>query len=399
MTAAAKRLTARSVDTIKTPGRHSDGGNLYLNVTASGARSWVFLYVVKGRQREMGLGPTRDVSLVEARDLASQHRRSIRAGIDPLDERRTVAAKPTFGSFTEQHIAGMEGGWRNPKHRAQWRNTLATYAVGLRDRPVDQVSTADVLAVLKPIWLTKPETASRVRGRIQAILDAAKAAGLRSGDNPAAWRGHLDNLLPKRSRLSRGHHAAMGIDATPGFLVELRQAEGVSPRALEFTILTVARSGESLGARWSEVDLERRVWTVPAIRMKGGVEHRVPLSDRVVEILEGMAALRCSEFVFSGSKRDAPLSNMALAMTLRRLGADVTAHGFRSTFRDWASERTSFPHEVCEAALAHAIGNKTEAAYRRGDLFEKRRLLMAAWATFVTVPARDDVVVAFGAQA
>ena len=281
----------------------------------------------------------------------------------------------------------MEAGWRNPKHRAQWRSTLKTYTGALKDMPVDQVATADVLGVLKPIWSTKPETASRVRGRIEAVLDAAKAAGLRTGDNPAAWRGHLDNLLPKRASLSRGHHAAMPIDETPGFFGKLRQAKGISPRALEFTILTAARSGEVLGARWPEIDLERRLWTVPADRMKGGREHRVPLTDRAVAILEEMALVRLGEFVFTGSKLDGPLSNMALAMTLRRLDrAEVTAHGFRSTFRDWASERTSAPHEVCEMALAHAIADKTEAAYRRGDLFEKRRALMTAWAIFLDQP-------------
>ena len=383
MAARAKPLTARSVETIKAAGRHADGGNLYLNVTTSGARSWVFLYVVKGRQREMGLGPARDVTLAEARELASRHRRSIRAGIDPLETKKIDAGKPTFGSFAEAHIASMEVGWRNPKHRAQWRSTLKTYAASMSALTVDRVTTADVLGVLKPIWSKKPETASRVRGRIEAVLDAAKAAGHRTGDNPAAWRGHLDNLLPKRTKASRGHHAAMSINDLPAFITKLRQAEGASPRALEFTILTAARSGESLGARWAEIDLERRVWTVPALRMKAGVEHRVPLTDRVVEILEDMAQVRVSAFVFPGAKRDAPLSNMALAMTLRRLGAaGVTAHGFRSTFRDWASERTSFPGDVAEMALAHTISDKTEAAYRRGDLFEKRRNMMDAWAGF-----------------
>lgn len=284
--AAAKRLTARQVETIKTPGRHADGGNLYLNVTATGARSWIFLWSRAGRQREMGLGPARDVTLAEARDLASQHRRAILAGHDPLELRKASAPKPTFGIYAEKHIASMEAGWSNPKHRAQWRSTLATYAAQLKVMPVDTVATADVLAVLKPIWATKPETASRVRGGIEAVLDAAKAAGLRTGDNPAAWRGHLDNLLPARSRLSRGHHAAMPIDDTPAFLAKLREAEGMSARALEFTILTAARSGEALGARWDEIDLERRIWTLPAERMKGGREHRVPLVDRAVEILQ-----------------------------------------------------------------------------------------------------------------
>ena len=382
--ARAKSLTARQVETIKAPGRHADGGNLYLNVTTSGARSWVFMYTRSGRQREMGLGPARDVSLAEARDIALQHRRTIRSGFDPLEIRKAQVDKPSFGTFAENHIAAMEAGWRNPKHRAQWRSTLKTHAAGLRDLPVDRIETADVLACLTPIWSKKPETAARVRGRIEAVLDAAKAKGFRSGDNPAAWRGHLDNLLPKRSSLSRGHHAAMPINDMPAFIAELRQAKGVSPRALEFTILTAARSGEVLGARWPEIDIERKLWTVPAARMKGGREHRVPLSDPAKAILEELAATRNGEFVFPGSKRDTALSNMSLAMTLRRLGrGEVTAHGFRSTFRDWASERTSTPHEVCEMALAHAVADKTEAAYRRGDLFQKRRALMDAWACFL----------------
>ena len=398
MAGRAKPLTARQVETLKAPGRHADGGNLYLNVTASGAKSWVFMWTRDKRQREMGLGPARDVSLVEARDLAAKHRRTIRDMGDPLELRKTEIIRPTFGAYAKDHIASMEAGWRNSKHRAQWRSTLRTYAAPLKDLPVDLVTTADVLAVLKPIWAVKPETASRVRGRIEAVLDAAKAAGLRTGDNPAAWRGHLDNLLPARSRLSRGHHAAMPIDDAPAFLVKVRDAAGVSPRALEFTILTAARSGEALGARWSEIDLEKRIWTVPAGRMKGGREHRVPLAERAMAILAEMALARTNDFVFPGSKRDAPLSNMAPAMTLRRLSAKVTAHGFRSTFRDWVGERTSFPGDVAEMALAHAVADKTEAAYRRGDLFEKRRALMAEWARFldrphslvVSLPARQS---------
>ena len=392
MAGRAKGLTARQVETIKTPGRHADGGNLYLNVTATGARSWVFLYARQGRQREMGLGPARDVSLVEARDLASRHRRTIRDGGDPLEVRKVDAAKPTFGVFAEQHISAMEAGWRNEKHVAQWRSTIKVYAANLKDLTIDRVDTSDVLAALKPIWIEKPETASRVRGRIEAILDGAKAAGFRSGDNPATWRGHLDKLLPKRSTLSRGHHAALAIDAAPGFMDRLRKADGVSVRALAFTILTAARSGESLGARWDEIDLDKAVWTVPAARMKGGREHRVPLTDAAIEILHAMAAFRHGDFVFPGSKRDAPLSNMALAMTLRRLEVEVTVHGFRSTFRDWASERTSFPPDVVEMALAHTIANKVEAAYRRGDLFDKRRTLMDAWAGFLSQVSRSSVV-------
>lgn len=382
--ARAKPLTARQVDTTKTPGRHADGGNLYLVVSQTGARSWTFMWSRDGKTREMGLGPARDVSLAEARDLASQHRRAIRAGINPLEARKIEVAKPTFNAFADMFIAQMEAGWRNEKHRAQWRSTLAAYADSLNNLPVDQVATADVLAVLKPIWATKPETASRVRGRIESVLDAAKAAGHRTGDNPAAWRGHLDQLLPKRSKLARGRHAAMTIDEAPAFMVELRDANGISARALEFTVLAAARSGEVFGARWPEMDLQGKVWTIPAVRMKGGREHRVPLCERAIAILTEMEKVRVSEFVFPGMKHDAGLSPMSLRVVLGRLGrSEVTVHGFRSVFRDWASERTNASHEVCEMALAHAIPSKTEAAYRRGDLFEKRRDLMEAWANFL----------------
>ena len=384
MARQANRLSARSVASIKSPGRHADGGNLYLAVTESGARSWVFMYVIRGRQREMGLGPARDVSLAEARDLATQHRRSIRAGVDPLEARRVEVDRPSFGAFAEEHIASMEASWRNPKHRAQWRSTLATYAAPLAKLRVDVVSTADVLAVLKPIWSTKAETASRLRGRIESVLDAAKAAGHRTGDNPAAWRGHLDQILPKRSKGSRGHHPAMSIDDMPAFMLKLRQAKGVAARALEFTILAAARTSETLEAPWSETSADQKLWTLPAKRMKAERDHRVPLTDRAVEILDEMAAVRVNDFVFPGSKTGRPLSNMSMEMVLRRLGRDdVTVHGFRSTFKDWASERTHFPNELSEMALAHAIGDQTEAAYRRGDLFDKRRALMDAWAHFL----------------
>lgn len=394
MARQANRLSARSVASIKAPGRHADGGNLYLAVTESGASSWVFMYVMRGRQREMGLGPARDVSLAEARELASKHRRSIRAGTDPLEARRVDLAKPTFGAVAEEHIASMEASWRNLKHRAQWRSTLLTYAAPLATLPVDAVSTANVLAVLKPIWATKAETASRVRGRIEAILDAAKAAGHCTGDNPAAWRGHLDQILPKRSKGSRGHHSAMTIDEMPAFMLKLRQAKGVAARALEFAILAAARTSETLEAQWSETSADRKLWTIPAPRMKAGRNHRVPLTDRAAEILDEMTALRVNDFVFPGSKPGRPLSNMSMEMVLRRLARDdVTVHGFRSTFKDWASERTHFPNEMSEMALAHAIGDQTEAAYRRGDLFDKRRALMDAWAEFLFASKDDSRVV------
>ena len=340
----------------------------------------------------MGLGPARDVSLAKARDLAGQYRQSLRDGIDPLRARKAAVVAPSFGKYAEDLIASMESAWRNEKHRAQWRSTLTTYAAPLRNISVDKVTTEDVLGVLKPIWTSKPETAARVRGRIETVLNAAKSRGFRSGDNPAAWTGHLKNLLPGRTKLSRGHHAAMAIDDTPAFMALLRKASGSSPRALEFTILTAARSGETLGAAWTEIDVKRRIWIIPPSRMKAGIEHRVPLVDRTLEILEEMRTAQRSEFIFPGAKRRRPLSNMALDMTLRRLGANVTTHGFRSTFRDWASERTSFPPDVAEMALAHTVRDKTEAAYRRGDLFEKRVSLMKAWCLYLSQESSGNVV-------
>ena len=374
------RLNARVAQTITAPGRHADGGNLYLNVTATGARSWVLLYKLGGRQREMGLGSARDVPLARARELAASYRQALAGGRDPLMV-RNAGKRITFGEASDQYIDAMSSQWRNPKHVAQWRMTLREYAGPIRAIPVDAVTTEDVLGVLKPIWTTKPETAGRVRGRIERVLDWAAVKKLRSGENPARWRGHLDHLLPKRQRLSR-HHRAMPIDDVPVFMERLAEAPGLAARGLGFLILTAARSNEVLGARWPEIDFARRLWTIPAARMKATREHRVPLPDRAVAILREMAAARQSEFVFQGDKPKRPLSTMAFAMLLRRMGVDATTHGFRSSFKDWATERTSFPHELSEMALAHAIKDKTEAAYRRGDLLEKRRQLMTAWARF-----------------
>ena len=379
----AKRLNARSVETIKEPGRHADGGNLYLNVTPSGSRSWVFLYKVNGRQREMGLGPLRDVGLARARELASQHRQALLSGADPLQQRRVAVVKPTFGSFAEELIETMRSGWRSPKHLLEWRRTITVDVKALAATPIDQIGTEDVLRVLRPIWTTKPETASRARGRVETILHAATARGLRSGDNPAAWTGHLKALLPPaRPKGSRGQYAAMPIDDVPAFMSELRVVPTVSARALEFAILTAARSGEVFGATWQEIDIERRVWIVPPGRMKATREHRVPLSERALEILREMLAIRRGDIVFCGTRTGSVLANTAMTRTLGTLRSDLTPHGFRSSFRDWASERTSFPAEVAEMALAHTISNKVEAAYRRGDLFSKRLALMNAWGGF-----------------
>ena len=335
----------------------------------------------------MGLGGLASVPLADARRKAAEARRLIAERKNPLVEKRAAEARrqsaTTFGGFADDLIADISHGFRNDKHKAQWATTLRTHAAPLRDKPVDAITTEDVLAVLKPIWTTKSETASRLRGRIERVLDAAKARGLREGENPARWRGHLANLLPKRQKLARGHHAAMPYRDVPAFVERLRAAESVSGMALEFCILAAARSGEVLGARWEEIDTEAEVWTVPAARMKSGREHRVPLTDQMLEILDAMAEVRLSDFVFPGQKQGKPLSSMAMEMLLRRMKVEnATVHGFRSAFRDWAAEETSFPREVAEAALAHVVGDATERAYRRGDALEQRRRLMSAWARY-----------------
>jgi integrase len=380
------RLNARAVATITKYGRHADGGGLYLSISPNGGRRWVFLFRWHGKPTEIGFGSARDVTLARARELASQARAKLAEGINPKDVRRATGGA-TFGECADRLIEAMRPSWRNRKHAAQWEMTLRNYAAPLRRLPVDKISTDDVLSVLKPRWSDRPETASRLRGRIERVLDAAKAHGLRSGENPARWRGHLDQLLPKRQRLTRGHHAAMPYGELPSFIGELQARQATAARALEFAILTAARSGEALGARWNEFDLNRAVWTVPAARMKAGREHRVPLSRRALKIAKAMHEAPGGNFVFPGQKAGRPLSVMALEKVLRRMKVHgVTVHGFRSAFRDWAAECTNFTNEVCEAALAHVIENKAEAAYRRGDLFDKRRKLMEAWAIFCAAP-------------
>jgi integrase len=385
-------LTARKVETAK-PGKYSDGGNLYLIVSPTGARKWVLRFTWHGKAREMGLGTPASVSLADARENAASARKMIARGLDPIHERKRTGGVPTFGEMADQVRESLSAGFRNDKHKAQWKSTLATYAAPLKDKPVDAIGTDDVLAVLTPIWTTKPETASRLRGRIEKVLDAAKAKGFRNGENPARWRGHLDHLLPKQSKLTRGHHAAMPYEQVAAFIGELRHRDAMAARALEFCILTAARSGEVLGARWSEVDLDSKVWTIPAGRMKAGLVHRVPLCERAVDILQRLSEGRTSEFVFAGHKPGKPLSNMAMDMMLRRMKADtITVHGFRSSFRDWAGNETHFPREVAEAALAHAVGDKAEQAYRRSDALEKRRPLMEAWASYCTADPVPKVV-------
>ena len=386
------RLNARAVATIAKHGRHADGGGLYLSVSPNGGRRWVFLYRWHGKPTEMGLGSARDVTLARARELASQARAKLAESINPMAARRASEGS-TFGECADRYIENKRPSWRNAKHGAQWEMTLRDYAAPLRRLPVDTITTDDVLSVLKPLWNERPETASRLRGRIERVLDAAKARELRSGENPARWRGHLDQLLSARPRLTRGHHAAMSYRDLPDFISDLQSRKGTAALTLEFTILTAARLGEVLGAKWPEFDIPQAVWTVPAFRMKAGREHRVPLCRRTLEILKILHEVREGDFVFPGQRPGKPLSSGALGQVLRRMKLDnVTTHGFRSAFRDWAAEDTPFTNEVCEAALAHMIGNKVEAAYRRGDLFDKRRKLMDAWASYCSAPKRDKVV-------
>lgn len=345
----------------------------------------MFRFKWHGRLREMGLGSASVVSLAKAREAAARARSLIVDGINPIDARRQTGTIPTFGDFADEVVASLSTAWRNDKHKAQWATTLKTHAARLRPISIDRIDTADVLAVLTPIWTEKPETASRLRGRIERVLDAARAKGLRSGENPARWRGHLDHLLPARQKLTRGHHKALPFAEVPAFVKLLRERDAMSALALEFAILTAARSGEVRAARWGEIDLEAKVWTVPAARMKAGREHRVPLSAPAVAILEKVRPLggKGEAFVFPYAKGKA-LSDAAFDRLLERMDykGRITAHGFRSSFRDWAGEVTDFPRELAEAALAHVVGDATERAYRRGDALEKRRELMDAWAAF-----------------
>ena len=340
----------------------------------------------------MGLGNRNAVSLAEAREAASEARRLVRLGLNPIEAKRVAtSAPPTFGRIADELLEAKAPEWRSDKHRDQWRWSLKVAAAELRPLPVNDINTEHVLAVLKPIWQAKPETGSRLRQRIEAVLNAAKAQGFRLGENPAAWRGHLAHLLPKRQRLARGHHAAMPYPEVPAFMERLRAVETIAAKALEFCILTAARSGEVYGCRWSEI--EGSIWKIPPHRMKAGREHRVPLSERALEIIEGLRATQTNEFVFPGQRAGKPLSHIAMSKVLDRLGAKVaTVHGFRSAFRDWAGNETHFAREVAEAALAHTVGDAAEQAYRRGDALDKRRALMSAWQQYCENHKRANVV-------
>jgi len=355
-------------------------------------KSWLFRYTVGGRERQMGLGPLSDVSLADARDRAVAARELRRAGKDPISERDAsraensllAARSMSFNACASAYVAVHRAGWRNVKHAGQWEATIGTYCSPVFGKlPVQAIDVGLVMRVLEPIWATKPETAARVRGRIERILDWAKVRGYRDGDNPARWRGHLDHLLPGRGKVCRvKHHAASPYGEVPAFMAELKNRDAVAARALEFAILTAARTGEVIGAKWDEIDLGDRVWTIPAERMKAGQEHRVPLSHAAMERVKRMRGLRRNDYVFPGDRREA-LSNMALLMLLRRMRYhNITVHGFRSSFRDWVEEQTDTARAVVEMALAHTIGSAVEAAYRRGDLFGKRHVLMETWGEF-----------------
>ncbi len=391
----AKELAAAQLPRLAT-GLHAAGGatGLYLRVAPTGARNWILRVTIGNRRRDMGLGGWPDVPLTEARDRARTARRKIEAGIDPIEERKstkdTLRATLSFAECakrTKRTIEAKRPEWKSAKHAEQWKNTLDTYTKPIiGNMPVDMIELRHVVEILSPLWTEKTETATRVRSRIEAVLAWATVSGFRKGDNPARWRGNLDAVLAKPGKVKRVvHHAAMPIDALPDFATALRAQEGIAPRALEFLILTAARSGEVRGATWQEIDLDAAVWIVPAQRMKASKEHRVPLAARVVAIVKAMPRMAGSDYVFP-AVRGGQLSDMALNAVMRRMKADAVPHGFRSTFRDWTAERTAYPRDVAEMALAHAIGDKVEAAYRRGDLLEKRTRLMTDWAKFVATP-------------
>ena len=395
------RLSALAVGRLKNPGLYPDGGGLYLQLSALGGKSWVFRYKINGRTREMGLGPAHSITLTDARQKAAECRRMRVDRIDPIEARRSEEAKSrleaagaiSFHDCARAYIEAHRPGWKNAKHAAQWTATLNTYAEPIiGNLPIAAVNTAMMRRILDPIWTVKPETAGRVRGRLERIIDWATVQGYRNGENPARWKGHLDILLPKGGKVRQvQHHPAMPYGEVAALMMALREQDGVAADALQFTILTAARTGEVIGAMWDEINFDDALWIVPASRMKGRRVHRVPLSVPALNILKRRKALSVTEFIFPGAKRRRPLSNMAMAKVLDRLGyCDATVHGFRSSFRDWASERTSYRWEVAEAALGHAIGNKVEAAYRRGDLLEKRRPMMNDWAAWCGSPAKAD---------
>jgi integrase len=382
----SKKLNVKRVASLKKPGLHCDGGNLYLQIGAKGSKSWAFRYMLDGRARQAGLGPCSLIGLAEARDLAFEMRRQLLRGQDPLELRRAAKATvrtPTFEACATEFLKDNSGQWRNPKHREQWTSTLETYAYPILGRtPVAMVDTEGVLKCLKKIWQTKPETAGRVQQRICRILDWAAASGLRSRENPAQWKGHLDKLLPARAKVRKPVHlAALPWVDMPAFMAELLRNEFISARALGFLILTAARTSEGLKAQWHEVS-DDYLWTVPEDRMKPGVDHVVPLSRQAIALLGGLPRLVGNPHIFPGVRAGKPLSGSACLELLRGMRPGLTVHGFRSTFRDWAYENTDHPREIVEACLSHQLRDKAEAAYRRGLAIEKRRLVIQNWADY-----------------
>jgi integrase len=382
------------------PGLYGDGGGLWLQITGGAAghasRSWLFRYTVGGRRREMGLGSLITISLSEAREAALRCRKLVLAGIDPIEQRRVdratqVAASKrvvTFDEAAAAYIGAHRDSWRSERHAQQWPATLRKYVAPVFGKlPVAQIDTPIIMRALEPIWKTTPKTAANVRQRVEAILDWATVRGYRAGENPARWSGHIEHLLPAPSKLRKVQHlAALSVADVPAFLAALRKVDGSTARAIEFTILTAARRGEVLGARWEEFDLKQGVWTVPAARMKAGVEHRVPLAARAIDIIKGQLIIRRNDLVFPGNG-ERMIWGDAVARQLKAIGCEATLHGFRSSFRDWCGEQTNFPREIAEAALAHRVGDAVEQAYRRGDGLAKRRKLMDAWAAYCGRPA------------
>jgi integrase len=391
-----------AVNRANKPGYYGDGAGLYLQVSKTGSKSWIFRYVRGGKERQMGLGPVHTVTLGKAREKARDCRATLLDGGDPLEMRKAAqlsaalerAKAMTFDDCAKAYIAAHRSGWKNARHTGQWETTIATYVSPvIGTLPVASIDTPLVVKILQPIWESKTKTAMRIRGRMESILDWATVSKYRGGENPARWRGHLDHLLADPSRVVQvEHHAALPWQEIGAFMADLRQRKGSSARALEFCILTAARSGEVRGARWDEIDLDTAIWTVPAERMKGGREHRVPLSTTAIDLLK--SSPKIGDYVFPGQRQGdgdgATISNVSMIAVLHRMGRkDITVHGFRSTFRDWCAESAanSFPREVCEHALAHSLPDKVEAAYRRGDLIEKRKILMQVWADYCARPA------------
>ena len=389
---AINRISSRTSKTLTKAGRHADGNGLYLVVSAKGGRKWVFIYHIRGRRREMGLGTVADIDVAEARQMVKDGHELLRQGKDPVEARKAPKGIPTFAEMAKKLILTLTPGWRGKNTAANWTRNLLVHAKPLEKIPVDLVETVDVVRTLKKIWTTHPETAGKVKDQIEKVLDAAKVEGYRTGENPARWRGHLEHLLPKRKTLTRGHHRAIDHEAAPAFMAELRTRSGMGAVALEFTVLTVPRESMTLGARWREIDGD--LWVIPKERMKENIEHRVPLSAAALAVLERVRPKKAdpNALIFPGTKPGKQLSNMTMDAVLDRMKVDATPHGFRSTFRDWAGDCTDHSFEVAEAALAHSAGSAVVRAYRRGDALEKRRRLMDDWADYVggSTPAEPE---------